>query len=313
MLYKENFPENSKIKVEETGEGSGYVEGYASVFNNVDLGGDVVKPGAFRKTIKERLKKGMIKLYDSHQLFEGTGAVIGLVKDAKEDDYGLWFHADFSSVSRAQEVRTKIREGILNATSFGYDIIKSNPRGENEEGYDLTELRLWEVSIVPWGMNPKAEPRTVKSLIKISDFELASKDHDWNPMEARKRIAEWADGDWKSFRKCFLWVDASKAEETGGYFFPVCDVIDGSPKYVLSAATAALKRARGEDESVWKDDATKIEEQIEEIYKKFDVELPEKGMILDPDFAGSVGALAKEASDYALAVKLRSMREELER
>lgn len=166
MLFKTLGPEEAKLKVlkEEDSENSaGILEGYASVFDNVDLGGEVVVKGAFAKTLKERLKKGFIKLYDSHMIFSGTDAVIGVITDAKEDDYGLWFQAKFSSVQKAQEVRTKIREGILSALSFGFEVVKDAMDEAKKIRY-LKELRLYEISVVPWGMNPKAMAEVVKGL-----------------------------------------------------------------------------------------------------------------------------------------------------
>lgn len=163
MLYKMLEPEEAKLKViaDEASGDAGFLEGYASVFGNVDLGSEVVVKGAFAKTIKERLKKGMIKLYDSHLVHQGTDALIGLVEDASEDDYGLKFRARFSSVKRAQDIRTKIKEGILNALSFGYEVIKSDP-DQGGKTRLLKELKLYEISVVPWGMNPKAAIESVK-------------------------------------------------------------------------------------------------------------------------------------------------------
>lgn len=170
-LLKTLEPDQAKLKViegSESGQDFGFVEGYASVFNNVDLGGEVVVKGAFAKSLKERLKKGMIKLYDSHMVYAGSETVIGLVEDAKEDEYGLWFRARFSSVQRAQDVRTKIREGVLNALSFGYEVIKDDVDEAKKVRY-LKELRIYEISVVPWGMNPKAMIEAVKG----SGYELA--------------------------------------------------------------------------------------------------------------------------------------------
>lgn len=175
MPYKMIGPEQAKLKVLDSEHSAQYggLEGYASVFNNVDLGGDIVMPGAFTKTLKERLKKGMIKLYDSHLVHMGTKPIIGLVEDAREDDYGLWFRARFSAVQDAQDVRTKVREGILNALSFGYEVIKEQFDDVRKINL-LKELRLYEISVVPWGMNPKAAIEDVKG---ISPFLAAASDY----------------------------------------------------------------------------------------------------------------------------------------
>jgi len=162
MIYREICPDNTKLQVLESEEDSGILEGYASVFGNVDLSGDVVEKGAFKKTL-ETIRKGYVKLFDSHLIFEGTEAIIGVVTEAEEDDHGLKFKAKFSSTQRAQNIRTKIKEGILNALSFGFDVLKAAPDPKNEKIRHLTELKLYEVSVVAWGMNPKAMIEAVKT------------------------------------------------------------------------------------------------------------------------------------------------------
>jgi HK97 family phage prohead protease len=134
---------------------NGYIEGYASVFGNVDNGREVVVKGAFAKTLRERLKRGMIKLMDNHQFYSGTDPVVGLVTEAKEDEYGLWFRAKLSAVQKAQDIRVKVSEGILNALSFGYDVIQYEV-DESKKTRKLLELRLHEISVVIWGMNSQA-------------------------------------------------------------------------------------------------------------------------------------------------------------
>jgi HK97 family phage prohead protease len=167
MVRKLISPELAKLKVlkddDEGTSGGGFIEGYASVFGNTDQGRDIVERGAFRKTLKERMPKGEVLLFDSHRIYDGTSAVIGKVVEAKEDDHGLWFKAQFSAVQLAQDIRTKVQEGILDALSFGFDVVKYSI-DENEKVRRLQELKLFEISVVPWGMNPKALIATVKGL-----------------------------------------------------------------------------------------------------------------------------------------------------
>jgi hypothetical protein len=167
MVRKLISPELAKLKVlkddDEGTSGGGFIEGYASVFGNTDQGRDIVEKGAFRKTLKERMPKGEVLLFDSHRIYDGTSAVIGKVVEAKEDDHGLWFKAQFSAVQLAQDIRTKVQEGILDALSFGFDVVKYSI-DENEKVRRLQELKLFEISVVPWGMNPKALIATVKGL-----------------------------------------------------------------------------------------------------------------------------------------------------
>ena len=62
----------------------GSFEGYASVFNNKDLGNDVIRQGAFTKTITGR-KASSIKLLYQHK----TDEPIGVIDSLEEDKRGL--------------------------------------------------------------------------------------------------------------------------------------------------------------------------------------------------------------------------------
>jgi hypothetical protein len=164
MKKKVFKPKDLELKIVEDESGIGYVEGYASVFGNRDSMNEVVEKGAFAKTIQESIKSGKVKFVDFHNSFASSENILGVVEEAEEDDYGLKFKARLSSTQRAQDVRTKIKEGILDALSIGYDVVKDNVEGQLRY---LTELKLWEISVVPWGANPKAGITGVKSNIDL--------------------------------------------------------------------------------------------------------------------------------------------------
>ncbi len=183
-----------EVKADLPGEyPAGYIEGYASVFDNADNGREIVVKGAFAKTLKERLKIGFIKLMDNHQVWGGTDSVIGLIVEAKEDDYGLWFRAKLSATAKAQEIRTKLQEGILNALSFGYDVVRHECDDEKKIRY-LKELKLYEVSVVVWGMNDKAAVTAAKGdaagepLPEASFIQGAPELEDEAPLEPEVKV-----------------------------------------------------------------------------------------------------------------------------
>jgi HK97 family phage prohead protease len=135
---------------------SGELEGYASVFNNVDQGGDVVLPGAFKKTLDgwSRARQPMPLLAD-HQL--STDGVIGSVVHAVEDHFGLKVRARFSSIPKAQDIRTRMIEGHLRGMSFTYEP-KRSYRGEKDgkQVRFLQEVRIYEATVTPFPMNELA-------------------------------------------------------------------------------------------------------------------------------------------------------------
>ena len=318
MLQKFIEPDLAKIKVIQdaaAAEDAGYLEGYASVFGNPDLGGDVVEKGAFTKTLKERLKKGAIKLFDSHMLHQGTDAVIGLVEEAAEDDYGLTFKARFSSTTRAQDVRRKVQEGILNALSFGYEVVK-DAMDPSKKVRLLKELKLYEVSVVPWGMNPKAMIEAVKGLVPISDFALAPKDNPWTEEDALSRLADWAgvkaDGEYTErelgmYRKSFLWVDGEKSSGPEAHHFPVVDIIDGEPKFVFAGVVAALEAVRSKADGPWSVDSDRIESELRVLFGKFGESFPERPLIIAASTKSAFDLLTADIRAASNRVYLETM------
>ena len=309
MLQKFNAPERSKLNIIDPTDDSpgGFIEGYASVFGNVDLGGDIVVKGAFSKTLKERLKTGAIKLIDSHRVMAGTEKVIGVVSDAKEDDYGLWFRGKVSTVQSAQDVRVKIREGILNALSFGYDVVKATRDEKQPEITYLKELKLHEISVVIWGMNPEAKITTVKSFdaVAAAQQKLASIDYPWDPIEARKRVEAHAaskspEGD-VTFDDFCIFI--SKDSET---VVCVMDIVDDEPQVVFNAVEAALIGLRDGTIKVSEEEASAIEKVLEFFYSKFEQPFPAKGHVIQPQRV-ILSALAQTAAEIRMKTLLYQM------
>lgn len=311
MIKRITAPELSKLKVVDDatdGYPNGFIEGYASVFGNVDLGGDIVMQGAFKKTLS-RVKTGDVKYIDCHNVYEGTAAVVGVVREAKEDDYGLWFRAAMSSVQRAQDIRIKTKEGILNAISFGYDVVKDKMI---EGTRQLLELKLWEVSSVIWGMNPLAQTIAVKSAIVFQDwpidedltksFDLAGSEERFRQWVSKEDAADWQELDWVKFRRGFLWFDSAAPTELSSYKFNVVDVIDGAPKYSFRAAAAALSTLRASN-GTWDSEKAKMELNIKAIYDKFKQPFPdEKSLIVDP-----FQAMLQDMKTAAAAMEMRNL------
>ena len=143
MDYKE-------FNVKYSDEGNGSIEGYASTWiRTPDSYGDIVKQGAFTKTLEERWNGGKgIPLLWAHQM-DNLDAYIGTA-DAEEDQKGLHFLAYFDGTDEAQRVRELYKDGRLSKFSFAYDT-KDAGIVELEDGTKANELReldLFEISCV---------------------------------------------------------------------------------------------------------------------------------------------------------------------
>ncbi|MGF6669136.1 HK97 family phage prohead protease [Pseudomonas monsensis] len=148
---------------------AGNFEGYAAVFNNVDLGDDVILPGAFTKV--KTTRSGKLKLALYHDLTR----LVGLA-DFTQDDHGLLVKGKVNqAVSYAKDAYELMKAGILDSMSIGFNTIKAD--FEERAGRTIRvikEAELWEASFVPFGMNPAAQVLTVKSDIRL--FENALRD-----------------------------------------------------------------------------------------------------------------------------------------
>ena len=75
----------------------------------------------------------------------------------------LYIRGKISDTQRGRDIKTLLKDGVLNELSIGYDAITADYDEENGIRH-LKEIKLWEVSIVTWAMNDQAKIDEVKSL-----------------------------------------------------------------------------------------------------------------------------------------------------
>ncbi len=144
-----------KAEIEEdTEKRVGIVKGYLSIFDNVDLGGDVVKMGAFKRTLDH--KGGKIVFMADHGY--RTDEVLGVLL-LEEDEKGLKMEGRVNLKTDQgrnawETMKFQAEEGVPLGASIGYELRKyaANATG----GYDITEAELWEGSVTPFPMNTAA-------------------------------------------------------------------------------------------------------------------------------------------------------------
>lgn len=145
----------------------GTISGYASVFGNVDSYGDIVVKGAFSKSIEKIEKTGkVISVFYGHNM-EDPRANIGRVIELREDNHGLFFKAqlDLSGDTYGRLVYGQLGDGRLDSLSFGFSVLNG---ANTEAGYELRELELYEISVVPVPANQEALITEVKAGRAIS-------------------------------------------------------------------------------------------------------------------------------------------------
>jgi|HubBroStandDraft_6_1064221.scaffolds.fasta_scaffold223090_2 HK97 family phage prohead protease len=191
--------------VEGDGASAGAFEGYGSVFNNEDDGGDVMLPGAFEKTLNaHNAANSMPKMLLNHgsmggAMFGGNDPMadlpIGKWTKMAEDSHGLQVKGRLISLDteRGKNIYGAMKEGELSGLSIGYrakDFIRGTK--PNEPRRQLKAVDLIEVSPVTFPMNARAGINVVKSardITTIRDFENFLRDVGGFSNAAAKAIA----------------------------------------------------------------------------------------------------------------------------
>lgn len=166
-------------------EDDGTFTGYGAVFGNVDSYGDIILPGAFKNHLATNAPSDT-KLLWQHN----TQKPIGVWKDIQEDDNGLLVKGQLlvNDVQKAKEAHALLKAGAISGLSIGFSVNQGGSRF-GADGYNyLTDLKLWEISIVTFPANPEANVNDVKSMTP-KDFENFLRDAGGFTKSQAKRIA----------------------------------------------------------------------------------------------------------------------------
>ncbi len=127
------------------------IEGYASLFWARDLADDVVAPGAFAASLA-RAGAGGVKMLHQHE----TSPPIGVWDAVGEDARGLYVRGRIlDAAPQSRLAAALVRAGALDGLSIGFAAKRARPDASGRLRV-LTEIDLWEVSLVTFPMLPGA-------------------------------------------------------------------------------------------------------------------------------------------------------------
>jgi uncharacterized protein len=168
MEDKYLFKDCSGSVVKDVDVKTGIVTGLFSKFDNVDSDGDIVRKGAYKKSLRENGPESAsprIRHLKDHQ----TNLPLSKPHVLKEASDGLYFESKISQTTYGKDTLLLYEDGVLDEHSIGYKIIKAH-RDEKSGVQELIELQLWEGSTVTWGANEQARVRSVnKGAFKEED------------------------------------------------------------------------------------------------------------------------------------------------
>ncbi len=134
------------------------LEGHASTFGNIDLGGDIVMPGAFSRTLAEHKQAGDLpKMAWMHDLQQ----IAGKWTEMAEDDRGLMVKGELADTPLGNELLTLLKMKAFRGLSIGFMTREAD--FDSAGNRRLKDVDLLEVSLVSLAMNPLAQVEAVKA------------------------------------------------------------------------------------------------------------------------------------------------------
>lgn len=132
----------------------GVFRGYGAVFDNIDSHADVIRRGAFDKSLRAWRAKGR---FPHMRLMHGSGGnpfqhddlPVGMWTEMREDAKGLWVEGRLLALETDQGKRllSLMKAGVLDGLSIGFRPVRTSVGKGNVKRY-LDEIDLRELSIV---------------------------------------------------------------------------------------------------------------------------------------------------------------------
>lgn len=157
---------------------SGVFEAIVSVFNNKDLAGDIVRPGAFIDSLDTwKSQSTPIPVYWSHRMDDpmfnigevveareiggGDSSVPDWAGDWIKANGGLYVKAKLDEYGMGEHVGRLLKSRRVTQFSFSYDVL--DERKAKDGTNELLQLWLHEVGPTPLGCNPMTELLAAKA------------------------------------------------------------------------------------------------------------------------------------------------------
>ena len=139
-------------------EKNSLVKGYGSFFDNKDSDQDIIRKGAYQKTIQENGSR--VKYLYQHDMMQP----IGKMTELYEDDKGLVFVAEVPKTSLGKDVIELMKAGVITENSVGIMPIVKDIKGDYRE---IREVKLYEISAVTMAANDQAKILDVKGMANL--------------------------------------------------------------------------------------------------------------------------------------------------
>lgn len=167
---KKNMIYNYKsfgLEVKDVDAKSGVVSGYFSAFGMVDSDGDIMMPGAFKRSIQDWGVDGKQRI--KHLLNHDPSKPLGKLLSLKEDSYGLYYESKIGTHQLGKDFIKMVESGLIGEHSIGFRTLREQKSGEANE---IHEVMLFEgSSLTAWGANENTPLLGLKNMGNVEQVK----------------------------------------------------------------------------------------------------------------------------------------------
>jgi HK97 family phage prohead protease len=164
MIY--NYKSLS-LEVKDVDTKAGEVVGYFSAFGNVDSDGDIMMPGAFKRSIQDWGPEGKGRI--KHLLNHDPSKPLGKIMDLKEDEYGLYYRSKIGTHQLGRDFVKMVESGLIAEHSIGFKTLREQKSGDANQ---IHEVMLFEgSSLTAWGANEATPLLGMKNMNNIEQIQ----------------------------------------------------------------------------------------------------------------------------------------------
>jgi hypothetical protein len=181
-----------------------------------------------------------------------------MVKDGALSGNSVDLSAVVADVSMADDGNEQLNmvEGVIGATTLvglpafpdAYVVLDGQTIEPNAQALAASATPMWRSADLGDACSPCLAGQLVAAVNSagFASLPFASDSTAWDAGAATKRIEAWAGNDTGKLSTAFLYRDdAADAKTIGAWGFPLVDIIDGKPKIVPAAVSAAAGRLDG--------------------------------------------------------------------
>lgn len=164
MIY--NY-KSFNLEVKDVDTKQGIVSGYFSAFGNVDSDGDIMMPGAFKRSIQDWGPEGKGRI--KHLLNHDPSKPLGKIQVLKEDEYGLYYESKVGTHTLGKDYIKMIESGLIAEHSIGFKTLREQ---KADNGNQIHEVMLFEgSSLTAWGANEATPLIGMKNMYTIEQLQ----------------------------------------------------------------------------------------------------------------------------------------------